>query len=468
MNNKNRNVSLIKGTGIYAIGTFGTKLLSFLIVPLYTYYIATEDMGIYDLLLSTIHLLTPIITMQISDAAFRWIIRKEGDTSHYIRTTLQVLAFNCTVAFLLVFLVNYYKKIPYCTYFALLLVVARILGTIQKLLRALKNQKLYVISGILYSVIFLSLNVVQICVLRLGIVSLFQSAIIANFFTIIVIFLFEPRLRVNYFRPVDLAVVKEFYNFSIPLVPNYLNWWVINSSDRFIVAAFLGLSANGILAIAHKFPTVLNTILGLFTTSWQDVSIAEREQNIGEYYTHVFRDYYRLILGFLWFLIPATKIIIYLVMSQAYKSACDYVAFYYLGTVFQSFASFYGVGYLKNKNTRKAFTTSIYGAIINAVVNLAFIRIIGIQAASISTFVGFFVMWLIRERQNRDELGINLKWLELLTLTFSSVIISVLSIHTGFLVNAILSGAGLIAFVSINYKTALKVLKLLIRNKPIK
>ena len=54
---------IIKGTGIYAVGTFGTKILSFLIVPLYTYYIATGEMGIYDIFMTLVSLLTPLITM---------------------------------------------------------------------------------------------------------------------------------------------------------------------------------------------------------------------------------------------------------------------------------------------------------------------------------------------------------------------------------------------------------------------
>ena len=61
-----RNKNLLEGICIYGIGMFGTKILVFLIVPLYTYYISTEDMGVYDLLISTVNLLTPIVTLQIS------------------------------------------------------------------------------------------------------------------------------------------------------------------------------------------------------------------------------------------------------------------------------------------------------------------------------------------------------------------------------------------------------------------
>jgi len=452
MSDKSKSKALLKGTGIYAIGEFGTKILSFLIVPLYTYYIATEDMGFYDILMSTIQLLAPLITMQISDAAYRWIIRNEGSTELYIRTTLQVLLTNCTIAFILTLITNALFPFRFFSYFAVLLVLTRIFSTTQKLLRALKKQMMFAVSGIIYSVIFLTLNVIQICILKMGIKSLFISAIVADITAIVILYIIEPQLHVNIFKKPDFKVIKEFYKYSAPLVPNYLNWWVINSSDRYIVAAFINLSANGVLAIAHKFPTVLQTILSMFTTSWQDQSVAEKEDNIGEYYSKVFTKYYELALSGVLVLIPITKIIVYFIMSQDYKAACDYISFYYLGTVFQSFASFYGVGYLRSKKTSKAFFTSIIGAVVNATVNLTLIKVIGLQAASISTFVGFFVMWLIREKQNRNDLGIKFNVAEFTVLTLLSIIVSIVSIFISPIHNILLLVITLFIFIIFNKK----------------
>lgn len=464
MDNGQRNKELIKGTGTYAIGTFGTKILSFLIVPLYTYYISTEDMGVYDLLMSTINLLTPIITMQISDAAYRWILQDMDNKELYIRSTIQVLCINCILAGFLIMIGNHFFSIPYCGYFCVVLILSRILATIQKLLRALKNQRLFAISGLSYSVIFLGLNFFQICILKQGVRSLFQSAIIADICAILLIVFVEPRLHVNYIVKPNINIIKDFFKFSVPLVPNYLNWWVINSSDRYIVAFFLGTSANGILAIAHKFPTVLQTVLNLFTTSWQDITVAEAKDNTGSYYTGIFRKFSLFALSMLWILIPFTKMVVLLVMSPAYKIACNFIAFYYLGTVFQSFASFYGVGYLRNKNTGKAFSTSIYGAIVNAVINFGCIRMIGLQAAAISTFIGFLVMWLIRERQNRKELGIQVKWNELIAFTVITICVAIVSNMTNIKVNIGLSIIGILTFMVINKNNIMNIVRI-IKNK---
>ena len=460
MDNNRKNKDLIKGIGTYALGTFGTKILSFLIVPLYTYYIATSDMGVYDLVISTISLITPVITMQISDAAYRWIIRNDVDNKEdYIRATMQVLLINCSLAVIIILVINHFYSIPYCIYFCIILVFSRAFQTVQKIVRGLKKQWLFAVSGIAYTIVFLSLNIIQLCVLGGGIESLFQSTIVANIVAIIVIVIFEPKLRINYSRKTDIKLVLELYKYSIPLVPNYLNWWVMNSSDRYIVLFALGSSSNGILAIAHKFPSMFQAVLNLFNNSWQDLSVADTETDVGKYYTNVFHIFYRMTLTILWLGIPLTKIVIQFIMSPAYKSASNIVSFYYLGTVFQSFSSFYGVGYLRSKNTGRAFSTSVYGAIINAVVNMVLIRFIGLQAASFSTFIGFFAMWMIREKQNRKELGIKINWFEFILLTLSVVILALVTNLIGTTYNLVLSIIGVIVFVAYNRNKILHLLR---------
>ncbi len=452
MNLESKNKNLLKGTGLYAIGTFGTKILSFLIVPLYTYYLLTEEMGVYDLLLSTVQLLTPLITLQISDAAYRWIIREEENYKVYVGNTINVLFVNCSIVAVLICIFNKYHTIPYYGYFIGILISSRFFSSFQKLLRGLKNQRLFVESGLLYTSIFLTLNVIYVCILNKGIIGLFESNIWANVISVVYIVIKERKIKESFFIKINFPVIVMLLRFSIPLVPNYLNWWVINSSDRYIVAFFLGTSANGILAVAHKFPSLLQTVLNLFNSSWQDVSVADTDENLGEYYTKVFKKYAVISLSILIPLIPFTKVFIYLVMGQNYKSACNYVSFYYLGTVYQSFASFYGVGYLKNKKTSKAFATSVYAAIINAIVNVSTIKIIGLHAAALSTFLGFGIMWLIRERQNREELGIRVCWTEILSLTMITIFICIVSNATNLFVNICTFALGFFFFMCINRK----------------
>lgn len=419
--------NLAIGTGIYAVGTFGTRILMFLIVPLYTHYLDTSEMGTYDLLVSIIGLLIPIISLQIADAVYRWIIQENVESNLYLRSAYQFLIFSSLVAVVVIIAVDFFVSIPYLMYFLGALFSALYFQINQKILRGLKRQWLFAISGIVYTGVFLVLNIIQLCILERGIKGLLMSYIVANIIGIITIVAHEKRIRINLLKRPEFQILGKLLCYSIPLIPNYLSWWIVDSSDKYIVLFFLGVSSNGILAIAHKFPTVIQSVFGLFLNSWQDFALAN-ENAEKSFFTSVFQKLYRFSFSLIWVLVPLTKLLVWIVMGKDYKIACDFIPFYYLGAIFQVYCSFYGVGYLRTKNTKRAFSSSIYGALINAVINICLINFVGLQAAAISTFVSFFVMWLIREKQNKKELEIIIKWSEFWILLLTDIYVCVISI----------------------------------------
>ena len=173
-----RSRNLLRGTIIYAVGNLGTKIITFLIVPLYTYYISPDDLGNYDLLVTTVSLFTPVITLRISDAAYRWMLNGIKDTVDCISATYRVLMISSAVAFFLILLVNQFVAIAYYGYFILLLILGRWLESLQTLVRGLKKQGLFAVSGIIYTFIFVSLNLIKIVFLKEGMEALFQSTVI--------------------------------------------------------------------------------------------------------------------------------------------------------------------------------------------------------------------------------------------------------------------------------------------------
>lgn len=51
-----RGKQFLKSVGIYAVGNIGSKLITFLMIPLYTFFVETSEFGYYDLCLSLIHI----------------------------------------------------------------------------------------------------------------------------------------------------------------------------------------------------------------------------------------------------------------------------------------------------------------------------------------------------------------------------------------------------------------------------
>ena len=203
-------------------------------------------------------------------------------------------------------------------------------------------------------------------------------------------------------------------------------------------------------------------LLNLFNTAWQDVSIVDNDVDKGRYYSKVFKQLYIISFTILLPLVPITKIAINLVVEDSYKSAASYISFLYLGTIFQAFSSFYGVGYLRNKQTKQASLTSVYGAIVNAVVNLILVKFIGLQAASISTFLGFFVMWIVREKQNRDELGIHINIGNFTKFFIPILIFCIVLCISNMFVDILFAIIGALIFIKVNFKYLYNLFKYLL------
>ena len=64
----NKYKKLLSNSLVFTIGNLGSKLLVFLLVPLYTYAMTPQEYGMADLYQTTANLLLPLITMNVFDA----------------------------------------------------------------------------------------------------------------------------------------------------------------------------------------------------------------------------------------------------------------------------------------------------------------------------------------------------------------------------------------------------------------
>ena len=75
----NKYKTLLSNTLLISMGTFGSKILVFLMVRFYTDYLTTSQYGTADLITQTANLLFPIISMGMSES-FEEAIASGADT----------------------------------------------------------------------------------------------------------------------------------------------------------------------------------------------------------------------------------------------------------------------------------------------------------------------------------------------------------------------------------------------------
>ncbi len=408
---KSRESKLIKNTIIYTVSNFGSKVLTFLIVPLYTFYLSTAEFGTYDTIISILNLLAPMCVLAIHEGLLRWLLKSNEKHGDILGSGLALLFLFVFVADVAAFVVCSLLRWEYTGVFIMLMTFTALHTSFQFIARGEKRNKVFAVSGIVYTMVMLTLNVLFIVVFRWGINGMLWSMAIAHICVVLyLIWMLRDRLR---FKEMHLnkRLAMAMLAYSIMLVPNNISWWIMNASDRIMLTAMAGAATTGIFSLAYKFPSIVTILHTLFYQAWQEQAVLEYDSDSRDsYYTTVFNHYMKLACCSVAVLIPISKLIIIFYMDISYLDSYQYVGLLYLGSLFSSFSGFYGTGYISAKDTKNAMKTTIVGAVVNFIINLFLIPVIGIWAACISTVCGNLIVWIIRIKQTKKYFNIDVDW----------------------------------------------------------
>ncbi|MDO5406090.1 MAG: oligosaccharide flippase family protein [Eubacteriales bacterium] len=444
---------LVKNTLLFTVGNAGAKLLMLLIVPLYTYYVTTDQMGQFDLVNTYVGLFFPLACLALNEGLYRWLLDKQTKDKDVLKTGLLTALGAIAVFDIIAFIVLEFINYTFLFEFIILVTSTAFYTIAQFITRGLRNNKIYAVQGIVYSITLLVCNLILVIWLQLQARGLLLSMAIA--YVVTTIFMAVTQHFVNNYISkgrIDFAIARGLIKFSLPIVPNNIAWWLVSASNRIVINWGMGNSANGIYAISMKFPTLVNMLSTFFYQAWQEQAISEYDSKERDaYYTKIFNIYHKVLMTGIIALLPVTKFIIVFFMDSAYQDAYKFVGLLYLSSVFNAFAGFYGTGYLSTKKTIGALTTTIWGAIANVVLTLVLINIVGLYAAALGNMVGNGAIWLARIVQTRRYFKIQIEkgtLVALLLLSFVAMFAVNLVSHVGGLI--LIEGVACILFVVVN------------------
>lgn len=411
---KEKNIKLIKNVGIFTVGSFGSKILSFLLVPLYTAVLSTEDYGTADLVSTTAALLIPIITLSIQDAVLRYALDKNIEKKDVISTALRVVIRGSILLAVGIAIISYLKIFQLDNIYYLFLFLFSICGAFNTLfnlyLRGKNKVKVIAASGILNTFVTCILNIVFLIVFKFGIIGYLCALFIGDLSSdLFQLFLGKIYKDIKIRKYNDMT--HEMLRYSIPLIPNSIAWWINNASDRYILTFLKGVAENGIYAVSYKVPTMLTVFQSIFNSAWSISAITEFDENDADGF---FSDNYKrysffsyLVCSFLMLLnIP----IAHFLYSNEFFLAWKAIPFLLVGTMFNGISIFEGNLYAAVKKTKVVASTTVIGAIINTICNFIFINIYGMVGAALATMLGYTVTWFLRTLFLKPIIQLKVNW----------------------------------------------------------
>ena len=409
----NKKKQLAKNTLIIFFGRVCTQLISYFLLPLYTAYLATSEYGLVDLVQTYITLLVPIVTLELEMSVFRYLIDvrgKEKDTKVLMSNNFFILGISLSSFTLLYLIITSFVVIPFRFLILFDAIVCVLSGNFLQIARGFGRTVDFSISCILTGITTILSNIVMICYLHRGAEGMIFSMALANFICALYLFIRIKMYHYIDFSLVDKKLIKDMNRYSIPLIPNGVSWWIVNASDRSIIAFVLGAGANGLYAISNKFPTIISSLTGVFNLSWSESAALHIDSpDRDEFFSDITNTVIKLFTSMGAGMIACMPFLFPLFINAKFQEAYQYIPFLVLGTVFNVAICLYSQVYLAKKLSKQVASTAILGAIINIVINVLFIKKIGLYAAALSTAISYFVMMIYRKKKKKKYIHITLE-----------------------------------------------------------
>lgn len=412
---KKRN--LAKNTVIILLGKFCTQFLAFFLLPLYTKYLTTEEYGTYDLINTYLILLVPIISLELSDALFRFLI----DTRKNIEKEKQVLSsivygilIAITIVGILAVIVDNFMKIKFLYYILFNVIMMTFSNIALQSARGLGNNKVYSIGSVITALCTIIISSAFLKFTKYKVEGILIATGIANLLCAIYIFVdlkLYNKIKVKAFRRTQLS---QALKYSMPLIPNSISWWIINVSDRTMISTMVNVGANGIYSVANKFSSAFVSLYTVFNLSWSEsASLSIEDSDKDKFFNETINQMMRLFSSMGIGLIACMPFIFNIFVDSNYNEAYCYIPLLIIGSILNIFVGLISAIYVAKKMTNEIAKTSILSALINIGINIFAINWFGIYGACISTICAFLVMFIYRyiDLQKHIKLMINFKFI---------------------------------------------------------
>ena len=408
----NKYKRLAKDTLVFAIGSFGSKVMLFLLVPFYTNCLTTEQYGISDLIFTVAQLLIPIISVSINTGVLRFGLAKGVKREDVFLGGILVLFIGSILCIALTPIFGLYKPISqWKWYLCIYVIVNSFNATFFSYLKVLGRNKLFAGVGIMQTLTLALCNILLLGFLKLGVEGYVLSSIISCVIAVLIQVFGAGLLKELKRSNLDCKLIKAMVVYSCPIIFNDLGWWLIHSTDKIMIEDMVSDSALGIYTVATKIPALINVIIAVFSQAWGVSAIIETENHSDtKYFSNVFSIYSAIAFGASIGLNTFIRFFMNIYVGDDFLSAGQYVPLLLVSASFSAISSYYGSIYGAYKKSFSTMVTTLIAAAVNIILNYIFIAVYGIWGAVIGTVAAYVVISSIRMIDSRRFVKIDISF----------------------------------------------------------
>ena len=402
MEEKSKLKLFIENFLIYGVGGVISKIIPFVMLPIIIYLLPdSRIVGISDLSNTLVSLMSAFAVMGMYDALYRMFFEREYDTDYKKKlcSTTLIYTIFCSIIVFLIMMVGrtfFSKAFLKDSSYEMIVVISAftvLVGATNTIVSAptrMQNKRgIFLITNTLGPIISYSIAIIMIIngyyYIALPLAGLISALIIE----VVFYFLNKEWFSLELF---DKKIIRDLLQIAIPLLPNFLVYWVFNSFDKVMIAELLTVSEEGIYSVAAKIGQISQLIYVAFAGGWQYFSfVTMREKKQVEMNSKIFE--YLGIISFVatMGLCSVSYLLFQLFFPKEYLKGYVVAPYLFLAPLLQMMFQVIANQFLVIKKTWPNLFILSGGALINVVLNYMLIPRIGIEGASIATLIGYIV-----------------------------------------------------------------------------
>ena len=388
-------------SAVYGLGGIVSRVLAVFLLPLYTRYLDTADLGAVGLIVALSAVLVTILRAGISSAFFRFYFDSTDPAQRrlVVRTSFWFTMASATAGLAVGFLLAQ----PIADLLGLddaNLVRAGFVGVwaqmnyeqLTSLFRAEERSTAFVGASLANVAVTIAATILLVVVWEQGAL----GVIVGNFTGTLVVYLallavHREQLGLQFSRP----LLREMNRFGIPLVPAALALIAVNFSDRFFLVHLASLEEVGLYEIGVRIASAMVLLLTAFRMAWpafaysiEDDSEAKRTYAYVLTYLVVVASWLALALGLL------APWLVRLLTQPAFYEGERVVAPLAFGGMAYAAYIVMAIGVGRAKRTQFNWAITGLAAVVNVALNLILIPRYGIMGAAAATVAAYVVMFL--------------------------------------------------------------------------
>lgn len=429
--------SVFKSTAWYGAGNLILRAVNFLLLPLYSQVLSTEEFGNYALILA-FYSIALIIYQAGFGIGFTKFYLDETDSekrktvfSGILNTVFIISVLLSTIGIifknqisLLLLGSSAFAQLFFIVFISLFF--ENILFFLLYYFKILEKSKFVVFITAISSTVNFLLNIILVYFFAFGIEGILISLLVSNAAAVIIL---APFVFKDYAATINSELIKRVFKFSLPLFIGSIFAVFIEVVDRYFIDYYLDTSEVGIYSFSYRIALVMNLFVISFRTAWAPRAI--NNYRGGNYSDDFGKIFTKLITSTLLVFIIVSlfvgdlfeiKISGFEIFNDSYRPGIEIIPVVLFSYIFSGLSGFYSVYPFVAGKSKHFLISDVSALIINVVLNILFIPAFGIIGAAAATLAGLsfntIYLWLV----SRNHIKINYETNKTTVIFISAVI----------------------------------------------